>query len=495
MNVEPAPPLVLRIRPVEDLSTLANYTKSSIWTQERESAQFPDHLLKETNAYGNADVDLQELKKYRLLDFPANPTSLRFDIPDNLSSFFNAEHAILFSDSGRKDVERILLLGRSANSDWAHVVVYLDGDGTFEMCSAPFKQVYVVLADRGDGFHIPIAHALLPNKKRATYDKMWSSIKSKYPTLQPEFFSCDFGATRTLHQYLGTICGISMIVFCKTDLVQTTLTNLITESYKDFLEMSPIHLLSFKNLRAQEKDIENFFFGFGKLRDIVIKNSLASSSKKIRLCSRLKSPSGSMVKESSSLGGICHNVHNESEERDMIATMAETTRDSTGQQLLRNKPRISGETIDREYIRSLPDGTLGREYARFLDGLQTSPDARPPVQYIDDDELVYVMQRYRETHDFTHTLLEMRPNMLGEVTVKYFEAIQLGLPMCITAAIFGGTRLGPQHREQLLKHNLPWVVEQAKNSRFLLAVDWENRFEQKVWDMQSEFNIQPFSPL
>uniref|UniRef100_A0A915E5W4 Uncharacterized protein n=1 Tax=Ditylenchus dipsaci TaxID=166011 RepID=A0A915E5W4_9BILA len=146
---------------------------------------------------------------------------------------------------------------------------------------------------------------------------------------------------------------------------------------------------------------------------------------------------------------------------DMIATMAETTvpkavlrniyermkRDSTGQKLLRTRPRISGETIDREYIRSLPDGTLG---ASML------------VQFIDDEELVYVMQRYRETHDFTTLFLKC-----------------LGLPMCILAAIFGGIRLSSQHKEQLLKCNLPWVVQQANNSRFLLAVDWENRYEQK----------------
>ncbi|KAI1730576.1 coenzyme Q (ubiquinone) biosynthesis protein coq4 domain-containing protein [Ditylenchus destructor] len=192
---------------------------------------------------------------------------------------------------------------------------------------------------------------------------------------------------------------------------------------------------------------------------------------------------------------------------DMIATMGETAlpipvlknlydrmqRDIVGRELLRTKPRINNSTIDRQYIRSLPDGTLGREYARFLDNLKTSPDARPPVQYVDDPELVFVMQRYRETHDFTHTLLEMRPNMLGEVTVKYFEAIQLGLPMCIMAAIFGGVRLGPKHREQLLKHNLPWVVEQAKNSRFLLALDWENRFEQRIRDIQEECSIKAFT--
>ena len=40
-----------------------------------------------------------------------------------------------------------------------------------------------------------------------------------------------------------------------------------------------------------------------------------------------------------------------------------------------------------------------------------------------------LMPSYRETHDFTHVLLQMRPNMLGEVTVKYFEAVQLGLSL------------------------------------------------------------------
>uniref|UniRef100_A0A914CBD8 Ubiquinone biosynthesis protein COQ4 homolog, mitochondrial n=1 Tax=Acrobeloides nanus TaxID=290746 RepID=A0A914CBD8_9BILA len=190
----------------------------------------------------------------------------------------------------------------------------------------------------------------------------------------------------------------------------------------------------------------------------------------------------------------------------MVATMAETTAfrpilknirdrmacDVVGRALLCHRPRITEETINREKLRLLPDGTLGREYARFLDQLHTSPDARPPVKYVDDDELVYVMQRYRETHDFTHVLLEMKPNMLGEVTVKYFEAIQLGLPMCIAAAIFGGVRLGPKHRQQLIERNLPWVVEQAVNGRLLIALDWENLVERKIRDIQQECCIEPF---
>lgn len=84
----------------------------------------------------------------------------------------------------------------------------------------------------------------------------------------------------------------------------------------------------------------------------------------------------------------------------------------------------------------------------FLERLNTSPDARPAVKYIDNLEHLYVMQRYRETHDFTHIALEQKTNMLGEVTVKYFEGIQYGLPMCVTGGIFGGARLMKKFFEQ-----------------------------------------------
>ena len=42
-----------------------------------------------------------------------------------------------------------------------------------------------------------------------------------------------------------------------------------------------------------------------------------------------------------------------------------------------------------------------------------SPDTRLPVRFVDDVDLAYVMQRYRETHDLVHTLLGCPSNMLG----------------------------------------------------------------------------------
>ncbi|VIO89867.1 Ubiquinone biosynthesis protein COQ4 homolog, putative [Brugia malayi] len=143
---------------------------------------------------------------------------------------------------------------------------------------------------------------------------------------------------------------------------------------------------------------------------------------------------------------------------DMVATMGETTAfrpilekirqrmegDICGRKILRDRPRITSATIDLSYLRTLPHGTLGKEYSIFLEKLNTTPDDRPTVKFIDDDDLVYVMQRYRETHDFNHLILQMKTTLLDEIAVKCFEGIQLGLPMCILGGVFGGLKLEPK---------------------------------------------------
>ncbi|CAB4012536.1 ubiquinone biosynthesis COQ4 homolog, mitochondrial [Paramuricea clavata] len=105
---------------------------------------------------------------------------------------------------------------------------------------------------------------------------------------------------------------------------------------------------------------------------------------------------------------------------DMIAVLGESTGylalkrirrsmqlDREGQKILREQPRINTSTIDVPALRELPEGTFGKEYTKFLDKNKVTPDTRLPVRFVDDPELAYIMQRYREIHDFTHTLLGM----------------------------------------------------------------------------------------
>lgn len=43
------------------------------------------------------------------------------------------------------------------------------------------------------------------------------------------------------------------------------------------------------------------------------------------------------------------------------------------------------------------------------------------VRFVDDPELAYVIQRYREIHDLVHTILDMPINMLGKLISVDFQ--------------------------------------------------------------------------
>lgn len=140
-----------------------------------------------------------------------------------------------------------------------------------------------------------------------------------------------------------------------------------------------------------------------------------------------------------------------------------------GTQILLEKPRINTSTIDIDALGCLPIDTFGFYYHKFLEDnvsepptnfvfvffcnfivfvwilQKVTPDSRMQVKFINEPELMYVMTRYRECHDLVHTVLGMPTNMLGEVTVKWIEAINIGLPMCYGGAIFGAMRLRPKY--------------------------------------------------
>ncbi|KAI1305352.1 Ubiquinone biosynthesis protein COQ4 -like protein, mitochondrial [Halotydeus destructor] len=191
---------------------------------------------------------------------------------------------------------------------------------------------------------------------------------------------------------------------------------------------------------------------------------------------------------------------------DMVAVLGETTghralselyrkmsENDEGCRILQDRPTINTNIIDYDALLQLPLNTFGFQYATFMQEKRTA-DTRKPVKFVDDADLAYVMRRYRETHDLVHSLLGMRTNMLGEVTVKWVEAIQTNLPMAWTAAIFGATRLAPKQRKAYTDHLLPWGIKCGHQAELLMNVYFEKRFEQDVDELRLELNI-PALPL
>lgn len=111
------------------------------------------------------------------------------------------------------------------------------------------------------------------------------------------------------------------------------------------------------------------------------------------------------------------------------------------------------------------------------------------VHYISDPELAYVMQRYRECHDFYHCITNMPVSVEYELALKYFEFANLGLPMTALSALFGPLRLTSERRHILYKDYVPWALKCGGSARCLITVYWEERWNQDVEEMRNELGI------
>ncbi|KAG6318748.1 Ubiquinone biosynthesis protein [Claviceps purpurea] len=163
--------------------------------------------------------------------------------------------------------------------------------------------------------------------------------------------------------------------------------------------------------------------------------------------------------------------------------------DPTGRRILRLRPRITSQTLSLDHLRSLPEYTLGHAYVSWLDREGVSPDTRSPTRYIDDEECAYVMQRYRECHDFYHALTGLPIVREGEVALKAFEWANTGLPMPGLSMLAAAT-MKPQERRRFWSIYLPWALRNGSRSKPIINVFWEEMLERRVDDLRGELGIE-----
>ena len=161
-----------------------------------------------------------------------------------------------------------------------------------------------------------------------------------------------------------------------------------------------------------------------------------------------------------------------------------------GRLILKERPRFKLEYIDFKWLESLPDDTFGKYYWKFMAKYNFSPNERPLVKYIADMELAYILQRYKETHDWLHALLGFGIEVEEELAVKWFEMIQTGLPMTSYASFVGPLRLRPSAYFKLQFEYLPMIIKNASKSKFYLSVYFEKYFEKNIHEMRKEMGIQ-----
>jgi ubiquinone biosynthesis protein COQ4 len=188
---------------------------------------------------------------------------------------------------------------------------------------------------------------------------------------------------------------------------------------------------------------------------------------------------------------------------DLIAVFGETTaqpffitrlrdamlRSPTGRRILRDRPRMTTTALSVERLSKLAPNTVGYAYYDWLQREKLSPGSRAEVRYIDDAECAYVMQRYRESHDFYHALTGLPTVREGEVALKAFEFANLGLPMT-GLSVFSVFTLKPAERERFWDTYGPWAVRNGLTAADVINVYWEEELETDVGELRTRLGIE-----
>ncbi|KAA8521169.1 hypothetical protein F0562_011826 [Nyssa sinensis] len=114
---------------------------------------------------------------------------------------------------------------------------------------------------------------------------------------------------------------------------------------------------------------------------------------------------------------------------DLIAALGETTgkpafervlermtKSPEGRAILLERPHVIFEKVGRAW--DLPANTFGGAYATFMGSRNFFPDDRPPVRFMDTEELAYVAMQAREVHNLWHTLFGLPTNLIGKSAPK-----------------------------------------------------------------------------
>jgi ubiquinone biosynthesis protein COQ4 len=203
----------------------------------------------------------------------------------------------------------------------------------------------------------------------------------------------------------------------------------------------------------------------------------------------------------SSIGAFLHPERNE-----FIVALGESTategfltnlrndmlNDPIGRQILKDRPYITSDYLNLEKLKEYPENSFGKCYYDWLIREHCSPDTRVDVKFIDDEELAFVFQRYRQCHDFYHALLGLPVYREGEIALKFFEYLNIGVPFGGLGAVFAPWNVKKaSERERLFKIYYPWALKNAYHcKKNLINVYWEKVMDQDVNELRKSLNIE-----
>lgn len=159
-----------------------------------------------------------------------------------------------------------------------------------------------------------------------------------------------------------------------------------------------------------------------------------------------------------------------------------------GVKALAEKKRVH---VDLNALERLPDGTLGRVYAKFMRDNGLTPDAIPSLAA--DNEYDFIRAHLYESHDMWHAVTGFGPDVAGELGLQAFYAAQVdgALPPAILAAGLLNTALFSMEDRERRMDAIVRGWEAGRKAKLLFGFDYAANWSRPVAEVRAELNIDP----
>lgn len=173
--------------------------------------------------------------------------------------------------------------------------------------------------------------------------------------------------------------------------------------------------------------------------------------------------------------------------------LAEMMTTPEGLRLMRDRPELSSDRVDYDWLRTLPASAFGGAYARHLDDNKLTADYQAAAtRHVDDPDMAYLMRRFRQTHDVWHVLMGIGITGHEEVLTHWFTFGQLQLPVSALIMVFGTMKhVVLERRWDALRHSMMEAYRSGRDAEPLMPVYWEDLWERPLEDVRAAYNVRP----
>jgi ubiquinone biosynthesis protein COQ4 len=164
-----------------------------------------------------------------------------------------------------------------------------------------------------------------------------------------------------------------------------------------------------------------------------------------------------------------------------------------GRRLLDARPCLLDTLGDHEALSSLPEGSLGREYVRFLtsEGItaaglkQASLEGRSGNDQAISTDVDFLRNRMRDAHDLWHVVTGYKGDLLGEASLLAFSFAQTrnpGVGFIVGVALLRG-------REPNMRRLIWQGFLRGARAAWLPAAEWEKMLDLPLATVRQTLNI------